>query len=88
MRYEEFAKDPVRAYIVFSKNTTIEDGVKAIETEVFGGAKLDVTRFDCRGNAVVASVSGSFIKEIRNLPQVSRVKIEQPARPTGGASLL
>ena len=81
MRFNEFSEGPVRAYIVFSKNTAIEDGVKAIESEVFGGAKLDVTRFDCRGNAVVASVSGSFIREIRNLPEVSRVKIEQPARP-------
>lgn len=82
MRIIDYGEVPVRAYIVFSADTAIEDGVKAVESEALGGEKLDVSRIDNRGNAVVARISGEFVEGIRQLSVVSRVKIEIPARPT------
>ncbi|MBE5827379.1 MAG: hypothetical protein E7307_12155 [Butyrivibrio sp.] len=82
MRIIDYGEAPVRAYIVFSADTAIEDGVKAVESEVLGGEKLDISRIDNRGNAVVARISGEFVEGIRQLSVVSRVKIEIPARPT------
>ena len=82
MRNTEYGEAQVRAYIVFSSETAIEDGVKTVESKVLGGEKLDVSRVDNRGNAVVARISGVYVREIKKLPEVTRVKIEMPARPT------
>ncbi|MCR5155818.1 MAG: hypothetical protein K6C96_03975 [Butyrivibrio sp.] len=82
MRRIDYGSAPVRAYIVFSADTAIEDGVKAVESEVLGGGKLDVSRIDNSGHAVVARISGELVEGIQQLPVVSRIKIEMPARPT------
>ena len=77
----ESAEGPVRAYVVFAENITIENGIKLVETEVLGGESLDVSRIDEKGHAVVLRISGEYTDAIRKLPEVTRVKLEVPARP-------
>ena len=77
----ESATGPVRAYVVFAENITIENGVKIVETRVLNGEGLDVSRIDEKGHAVVLRISGEYTDAIKKLPEVVRVKIEQPARP-------
>lgn len=66
-------------YIVFSEETSIDNGIKLIEQQVLGGKKLDVSRIDEKGHAVVAVVSSFDRRQIRSLPEVDRVKVQQPA---------
>ena len=84
----ESAGRPVRAYIVFAEGITIENGIKAVEAEVLQGEDLDVSRIDKKGHAVVVRISGQHTDAIKKLPEVTRVKIEQPARPTGRRATL
>ena len=76
------ADRPARVYIVFAENITIENGIKRVETKVLSGESLDVSRIDEKGHAVVVRILGQYTGDIKKLPEVTRVKIEQPARPT------
>ncbi|WP_026491972.1 hypothetical protein [Butyrivibrio sp. XPD2002] len=69
-------------YIIFSKNISIENGIKLIEDEVLSGEKLDVRRQDESGHAIVCVVNSAQRKAIENLADVERVKVQEAANPT------
>lgn len=71
-------------YVVFSENISIENGIKLIEDSVLGGEKLDVTRQDETGHAIVCIVNSAQREAIEKLSEVERVKVETAARPTDG----
>ncbi len=66
-------------YIVFDKELSIEDGIAGIEQDVLGGRKLEVTRRDVRGNAVVAIITADERMAVKKLDIVSRIKVDMPA---------
>ncbi|WP_408070510.1 hypothetical protein [Butyrivibrio sp. JL13D10] len=69
-------------YVVFSENITIENGIKLIEDNVLSGEKLEVTRQDETGHAIVCVVNTAERRSIEQLTEVERVKVETTARPT------
>ena len=73
---------PARAYVVFAENITIENGIRLVETKVLCGESLDVSRIDEKGHAIVVRISAALVDAVKKLPEVTRVKLEQPARPT------
>lgn len=80
-KVEESSRE--HAYIVFKKSTGIDEGIAAIESKVLNGEKLDVTRKDETGNAIVAIVSTTQRKQIEKLSEVEKVKVNEKAELTG-----
>ena len=70
-------------YIVFDKETTIEDGIAQIEQAVMGNRPLEVSRKDAKGNAVVAIITTQERNAIKKLDFVTRIKVEEPAIKLG-----
>ncbi len=66
-------------YIVFGKETSIDEGIGLIEKTVLGDGKLEVTRRDVTGNAVVAIISTEERKKIKGLDFVEWIKVNRPA---------
>ncbi|SFN51451.1 hypothetical protein SAMN04487831_101503 [Pseudobutyrivibrio sp. UC1225] len=72
----------VHAYIVFTNDISIDEGIGTIEEKVCNGQTLKVTRRDDSGNAVVAVISQAEAKSIEQLSQVSSVKIDTGVETT------
>lgn len=73
-------------YIVFTDGVSIDQGIEIIENKICQGQRLQVTRRDENGNAIVAIVSSADTKSIENLDEVSLVKIDRGAEKTEGPS--
>lgn len=67
-------------YISFQKNISLDEGISLIENQILEGQTLNVSRRDETGNAVVAIIDSSYVNSIKQLSQVSFVKIDSGAQ--------
>ncbi|SHI60392.1 hypothetical protein [Pseudobutyrivibrio xylanivorans] len=79
---DTITEDSVHAYIVFTNEISINQGIAIIEEKVCKGQTLQVNRKDDTSNAIVAVVSNSEAKTIEQLSEVSLVKIDKGAQIT------
>lgn len=75
-------------YITFTEETTIDQGIELIETQIFEGKSFKVTRRDETGNAIVARITAGDADAISKLPQVSLVKVETEAKLTAASDTI
>ena len=75
-------------YITFTEETTIDQGIELIETQIFDGKSFKVTRRDEAGNAIVARITATDADAISKLHQVSLVKVETEAKLTAASDTI